>query len=62
MTKKRYIKLVYALMQRMHQEHPIASVGLLFKGVQKIEFKNVKYNSYADAWESLKSIRSQYGM
>ena len=62
MTKKRYIKLVYALMQKMGQETPIAEMGILLKGVQRIEFKNCSYNSYADAWESLKSIRNQYGM
>ena len=62
MTRKRYIKMIYALMQHIHSETPIAMQGLLLKGVQKIEFKNCTYNSYADAWESLKSIRNQYGM
>ena len=62
MTRKRYIKLVYALMQKIGQAMPVAEMGMLLRGVQRIEWKNVKCNSYADAWESLKSIRSQYGM
>ena len=62
MTKKRYIKLCYALMQKIGREMPIAKMGILLKGVQRIDFKNITYSSYAEAWESLKSIRSQYGM
>lgn len=71
MTKKRYKKLMYALMQRANEGHKFPygirntyfrHAGTLFKAVQKIEFKDIKFNSYAEAWESLKDIRSQYGM
>lgn len=65
MTRKRYIKLVYALMTKFNEGNKIASMGTLLKGVQKLEFKNMdqtKLHSYSEAWESLKTIRNQYGM
>lgn len=71
MTKKRYRKLMYALMQRVNegQKFPFGirntyfrPTGTLLKSVQKIEFKDIKFNSYAEAWDSLKNIRSLYGM
>ena len=63
MTRKRYIKLVYALMQRINQSCKTKSKwGIVLKGVQRISFENVKYNSYAEAWESLSEMRKQYGL
>lgn len=70
MTRKRYIKLCYALMQKINQEY-IKTFGegakgwnTVLKGIKKIEYKNIdsKYKSYTDAWDSLESIRKQYGM
>ena len=62
MTRKRYIKLVYALFQKMHQSGAKVKWGQVLKAPQRISFENVKYNSYAEAWESLTAIRKQYGM
>jgi hypothetical protein len=63
MTKKRYKKLMYALMQKAHGGFiKFQYAGCIFKSVQKIEFKDIKFNSYAEAWDSLKNIRNLYGM
>lgn len=63
MTKKRYKKLVYALMQKSHGGYiKFQYPGCILKSVQKIEFKDIKSNSYAEAWDSLKKVRSLYGM
>lgn len=71
MTKKRYRKLCYALMQKINQKHIEVcgkgsdNWGKVLKGVLKLEFKNIdqtKFSSYAEAWESIKPIREQYGM
>ncbi len=71
MTRKRYIKLLYALAQRMNQKHievcgyAIKDWGKALKSVQNIKFRTVHsplISSYKEAWELLKSIREQYGM
>ena len=62
MTKKRYRKLMYALMQRTNEGYKFPHAGTILKAVQQIEFKDIKFNSYAEAWDSLKNIRSLYGM
>lgn len=71
MTKKRYQKLLYALMQKTNQEYikvfgkGVDNWGKVLKSVPKIKFANMdqaKVHSYAEAWESLKPIRNQYGM
>ena len=70
MTRKRYRKLGYALMQKINSQH-IAIYGTgyddwkrVLKGIQRVSFINIdpKFKSYADAWESIKPIREQYGM
>ena len=62
MTKKRFRKLMYALMQRANEGYKFPYAGSVLKSVQKIEFKDIKFNSYAEAWDRLKNIRSLYGM
>lgn len=64
MTRKRYIKLLYALMQEMNKEYvkmfgtTAPKCGRVLKGVQKAN----PIIPYADAWECLKDIRKTYGM
>ena len=64
MTRKRYIKLLYALMQEMNKEYrgmfgkTAPKVGRVLKGVQKVN----PTIPYAEAWECLKDIRKRYGM
>ena len=70
MTRKRYIKLGYALMQKINQKHidihgtGIDNWGKVLKGIQYLEFERIdpKFKSYAEAWDSIKPIRNQYGM
>lgn len=70
MTKKRYRKLAYALMQKIQAKHievcgkSADNWGKVLKGVSKVEFKaiDLKFKSYEEAWESIKPIREQYGM
>lgn len=71
MTRKRFRKLGYALMQRINTAH-IAIYGkgcdgwgTVLKGVQKVSFGTKQApncSSYAEAWESIKPIREQYGL
>lgn len=67
MTAKRYHKLLYALMQKIHQEDPLKNHvkwGSVLRAVglsTPIEPPG-KHNSYAEAWESLRTIREEYGM
>ena len=64
MTRKRYIKLLYALMQEMNKEYRemfgthAPKIGRVLKSVQKVEPKI----PYAEAWECLKDFRETYGM
>ena len=68
MTKKRYRKLFYALMQRINLDHikwcgtPADEMGKLLKCAQRVEIKNAKVASYAEAWEMLKPLRQANGM
>ena len=71
MTKNRYRKLVYALMQKCNQDyikmtgHTVSKCGRALKGCLRLEFANMdktKVNSYAEAWECLKPLREQFGM
>ena len=71
MTRKRYIKLFYALAQRMNQKHievcgcAIKDWGKALKNVQNIKFGTAHSpltSSYKEAWELIKPIREQYGM
>ena len=71
MTRKRYIKLGYALMQRINKTHiGIYGVGhddwgKVLKGVANVKFgtaQSPKCASYKEAWERIKPIREQYGM
>lgn len=65
MTRKRYVKLLYALMQKMHQAHNFEKAGRTFNATLKVGFKctnSPEVKSYAEAWEILKPIRKQYGM
>ena len=71
MTRKRYVKLVYALMQEINKEHikvcgkSADAWGRCVKSVQRIKYGTAatpKLTTYAEAWESLKPIREQYGM
>lgn len=71
MTRKRYVKLVYALMQEINKDHrkwcgkTAENYGLVLKGVQRIKYGSAatpKLTTYAEAWESLKEIRAIYGM
>ena len=70
MTKKRYKKLGYALMQRINTTHieiygkGVDGWGKVLKGVQRVGFRKLdpRFNSYDEAWESIKPIREQYGM
>ena len=71
MTRKRYIKLFYALAQKINQAHinacgrPAPGWGKALKAVTTIKFgtdRAPEFNSYAEAWESIKPIRQQYGM
>ena len=66
MTKKRYRKMVYALMQKINKDCiertglPAVKVGRALKGCLRLEYANMdhtKVSSYADAWEMLKLIR-----
>lgn len=66
MTRKRYIKLMYALMQRINQRyisiygHGYDGWGKVLKGVSRLKYGTDK--SYEEVWTTLKSIREQYGM
>jgi hypothetical protein len=66
MTRKRYIRLMYALMQRINQRyisiygHGYAGWGKVLKDVSRLKYGADK--SYAEAWAGLKPIREQYGM
>lgn len=71
MTRKRYIKLGYALMAKINKTHidiygkGYENWGKVFKNVSKIKFNTdhaPKTNSYKEAWETIKPIREQYGM
>lgn len=67
MTRKRYIKLAYALMQKIHQAGGCKAEGwgTVLKGVSRVKYGTKQFpktQSYAEAWESIKSIRVQYGM
>jgi hypothetical protein len=71
MTRKRYIKLGYALMQKINVVHIQATGerakdwGKVLRHVRTVKFgsKNApNTNSYAEAWERVKSIRELYGM
>lgn len=71
MTRKRYVKLVYALMQEVNKEYiktfgkGADNWGRCLKSVQRIKYGSKatpKLTSYAEAWESLKPLRDQYGM
>lgn len=71
MTRQRYIKLFYALMQRINQKNiellgtSAKDWGKVLKGVQAVKFgtKQAPHGkSYAEAWESLKPVREAYGM
>ncbi len=71
MTRQRYIKLLYALMQRINQKHievfgtPAENWGKVLKGTLRIKYRSTQnpiVTSYAEAWEMLKPIREQYGM
>lgn len=71
MTKKRYRKLVYALMQKCNQDyikmtgHTVNKCGRALKGCLSLEFANMdktKVSSYAEAWECLKDLRKNCGM
>ena len=67
MTSKRYRKLGYALMQKIHQKDitvcgtsATPGWGKVLKGIKKA--KPLNGVPYAQAWESIKDIRAQYGM
>lgn len=66
MTRKRYIKLLYALSQKIHTEGRRAKHwGKVLKATQHIKYgteRQPMYKSYAEAWEGLKDLRQQYGM
>lgn len=73
MTKKRYIKLLYALMQKMHLEHTETcsrSFGkekwgrVLKSALNAKPFPNsYRIKSYQEIWEdTLADIRERYGM
>ena len=67
MTRKRYIKLAYALMQKIHQAGGCRAEGWgkVLKGVSRVKYgtaQSPKTESYAEAWATIKSIREQYGM
>lgn len=71
MTRKRYQKLVYALLQEINKEHTklcgksAGKWGRCLKSVQRIKYGSPdtpKLTNYAEAWESLKPIRELYGM
>lgn len=71
MTRKRYIKLMYALMQRINQRyisvygHGYDGWGKVLKDVSRLNYGTAhhpKTKSYAEMWACLKFIREQYGM
>ncbi len=71
MTRKRYIKLGYALMQRINEDHikacgtSIENMGKILAATRRIKYgteRAPKFNSYAEAWEYIAPIRQQYGM
>lgn len=71
MTRKTYIKKLFALMQEMNKENikvfgkPMDNIGKILMGIQKVGFRGVsepKVKSYAEAWEILSPIRKKYGM
>lgn len=71
MTKKRYRKMVYAIMQKCNQDyikmtgHTVNNCGRALKGCLRLEYANMdktKVSSYAEAWEMLKPIRQSVGM
>ena len=71
MTKKRYRKMVYALIQKMNKDcidktgTPASKIGRGLKGCLRLEYANMdktKVSSYAEAWEMLKFLREPNGM
>ena len=71
MTRKTYIKKLYALIQAMNKEHikvfgkPLDTIGRILKNTLKVGFKgesSPRVKSYSEAWEILKPLRSRYGM
>lgn len=70
MTRKRYKKLGYALMQKLNQYHietygtPGENMGNVLKWASTVTFDRIspKFHSYEEAWESIKGIRQIVGM
>ena len=71
MTRKRYVKLVYALMQEINKDYTkmcgtgMENWGRVLKSVQRIKYRSAatpQLTNYAEAWDSLASIRKQFGM
>ena len=70
MTKKRYRKLMYALMQKINKRYidlfgeTEEGVGQLLKGTLKTELSLCapEIHSYQQAWDVLLPLRNQYGM
>lgn len=63
MTKKRFNKLFRALMTKMMTGYPTAGRCIRAAATaDPIHKEGAKFKSYAEAWESLKPIRDDYGM
>lgn len=70
MTKKRYHKLFYALMQRINIRHievygkGVDNWGGVLKAAATVNpFPNsLGFTSYKEIWENLMPTRQQYGM
>lgn len=62
MTKKRYHKLFRALMTKMMSGYPSAGRCIRAAATADPINNGGKFKSYAEAWESLKPIRDDYGM
>ena len=66
MTRKRYIKLMTALMCGIMKENP--GLGKVLQNCRDLKIVNGYWQtgtpckSYAEAWERVKSLRQQYGM
>ena len=69
MTRKRFTKLFYALMQKMNKKHievcgtSSENWGKVLKHALTITpYKVESFTSYKQLWESLLPIRKVYGM
>ena len=62
MTKKRFRKLMVALMTKVYENNGKHIDGATLAFYRDKDMTNMKVNSYAEAWELVKPLRESVGM